>query len=80
MDLNQAYQTCLFDGIRSVLTQLDPQPIAEAHRKPIIGVDYDKAWKAIGRAQNDLASLSKTELWERFFDDTFRSKLGEYLS
>ena len=63
-----------------MLGQLDPQPVAEAHRKPIIGVDYDKAWKALGRVQNDLSALSRTEMWERFYLETFRSKLSTYLS
>ena len=80
IDLNQAYQASLFEGTSSMLGQLDPQPVAEAHRKPIIGVDYDKAWKALGRVQNDLSALSRTEMWERFYLETFRSKLSTYLS
>lgn len=79
IDLNQAYQASFYEGTRSVLAQLDPQPIAEAHRKPIIGVDHGEAWKSIGRAQNDLASASKNELWERFFVEPFRAKLARHL-
>jgi hypothetical protein len=79
IDLNQAYQASLHEGTRTVLAQLDPQPIAEAHRKPIIGVDHGEAWKSLGRAQNDLVSASKNELWERFFLEPFRSKLARHL-
>lgn len=79
IDLNQAYQASLYEGTRTVLAQLDPQPIAEAHRKPIIGVDHGEAWKSIGRAQNDLVSASKNELWERFFVEPFRSRLARHL-
>jgi hypothetical protein len=79
IDLNQAYQASLYEGTRAMLSQLDPQPIAEAHRKPIIGVDHGEAWKTIGRAQNDLVSASKNELWERFFIEPFRSRLARHM-
>jgi predicted component of type VI protein secretion system len=79
IDLNQAYQSSLYEGTREMLGQLDPQPIAEAHRKPIIGVDHGEAWKALGRVQNDLASASRNEMWERFFFEPFRSRLSRHL-
>jgi hypothetical protein len=79
VDMNKAYQSSIFEGTRAALREIDPQPIADRNRKAIIGVDHAEAWKEISRAQGDLATLSRNDLWERYFFEPFRAKMSGYL-
>lgn len=78
IDLNKAYSDSFHEGVQSLLGELDPQPILEEHKR-MLGFNFEDAWKAIARVQNDLANLPRSELWERFFFEKFQAKLSGYL-
>jgi hypothetical protein len=78
IELNRAYTSCLFEGSQSLLSEIDPEPILDKHRR-MIGFNYEEAWNAIARVQSDLASLTSSELWERFFFESFRKNLSSHL-
>jgi len=78
VDLNRAYTACIYEGSRSLLSEIDPQPILEQHKR-MMGHDYEKAWGSLSRSQADLAALSSNELWERFYFKVFRERLSDYL-
>ena len=78
IDLNNAYSTSLNEGAKTLLAELDPMPILEAHKR-MIGHNFEEAWRQISQKQADLANLSKDELSERFYFAPFQSKLADYL-
>jgi hypothetical protein len=78
IDLNKAYSDSFHQGVQAVLKELDPQPILEEHKR-MLGHNFEEAWQAYARAQGDLATLPRSELWERFFFQKFREKLSDYL-
>ena len=78
IDLNNAYSTSLNEGTKTLLAELDPMPILEAHKR-MIGHNFEEAWRQISQKQADLANLSKDELSERFYFAPFQSKLADYL-
>jgi hypothetical protein len=79
IDLNKAYTTCLYTGSQSMISKLDPLPIAEKHKR-LMGVDYEQAWKTLSRIQTDLGNLSHRELWEQYFFEPFQERLADHLS
>jgi len=78
IELNRAYTSCLFQGSQALLSEIEPEPILDKHRR-MIGFNYEEAWNMIARAQSDLASLTSGELWERFFFESFRNNLSSHL-
>lgn len=76
--LNEAFQSSFPAGSRSLLDELDPEPILEAARGRIM-TNYEQAWKTFERRYQDLGNLTPAELWERFFRDPFQKKLSEWL-
>ena len=78
IELNRAYTSCVFQGSQALLSEIDPQPILDKHRR-MIGFNYEEAWSVIARVQSDLASLTGGELWERFFFESFRKNLSSHL-
>ena len=76
--LNDAYLSCLRPGVQGVLGELSPQETLAKHKK-LLHYDYDGAFKSLQRGHGDLTNLTRDELWESYFSETVRRKLGDYL-
>jgi len=79
LELNSAYQESLYQGSRSMVEEIQPQTILESHKRALIGVDYEGAWKELTRVRGDLAAMTRSELWERFYFTHFQKRLASHL-
>ncbi len=78
IDLNTAYAASLSGGTTKLLEEFAPQPMLDQHKR-MLGFDFEEAWKEFTRVQSDTTSMSRDELWERFFREIFREKLASYI-
>jgi len=75
-DLNKAYSAAITNGSRSLLADLNPDPILEKNKR-FGGFNFQEAWKTLSREYMDLAGLSAEELAERFFMQSLRQDLSK---
>lgn len=78
IDLNLSYDSCLHEGTKQLLAELNPEPIIKKHKR-FFGHDWAGAAKTVSQLHGDLSNLNREELWERFFYTPFREKLASYL-
>lgn len=78
VELAESYAEVVPEAVKAALAELDPQPILAAH-KGMLGRDHAAAYKELARRQSDLASLTRTEVWERFAGQLLTEKLGKRL-
>jgi len=71
VDLNSAYGASVHEGSKRLLGRLDPQRALERNRR-MLGHDFETALRELARVHGDLANLSRSEIWERFFFEPFR--------
>ena len=76
LQLNDAYLAATRKGVPALLTEMDPEPILEAHRGRLM-TNYEEAFRSFTTRYNDLANLTPKEVWERYFQQPFREKLEE---
>lgn len=79
IDLNRAYQACLYDGNRAMIAELDPHPLLTKHKRALMGVDYEATTKSLSRLHADMSNLARDEIWERYFLEPFRKELSGYI-
>jgi len=79
LQLNDAYATAIRHGTRSLLEDIDPQPIVDSSQGRLGGLNFEKAWKAFTDRYADLSSLPPEDTWARFYQDPFKQKLADYL-
>jgi hypothetical protein len=79
LELNEAYTTAVRQGVQSLLNDLDPQPILDENKGALGMINFEKAWRAFSNRHSDLGSLPPADVWERFFQETFKKKLADYL-
>jgi len=75
IQINGAYLGAISGGSKSLLEELNPGPLAETARSKFRGIDHEKAWEIYETRHSDIASLSRAEMWERFFQEPFRQAL-----
>ncbi len=78
-ELNEAYTAAVRQGVQSLLNDLDPQPILDENKGALGMINFEKAWRAFSNRHSDLGSLPPADVWERFFQETFKKKLADYL-
>lgn len=79
VSLAGAYRTAATRGGKQILSELDPEPIAQEHRSAMLGVNYEKAWRKLEDRHQDLTILANEEIWEQFFQEPFLGALKEQL-
>lgn len=77
--LNEAYQASYPQGVRGLLEQFDPEPMAAKSRAKLLGTDWEAAWHLFVRTRSDVSNLTPAELWENFFRSPFKKKLDEWI-
>jgi len=78
VDLNSAYAKSIHEGGQAMLDELDPQARLDAHKR-MIGFNFEEAFRDVERTHGDLSQLSRGEVWERYYFDSFRLMLASYL-
>ena len=73
--LNESFQFSIDTGTRNLLGELHQQKMLEKHKR-MVGFDYEAAWKELERVQAGLSDLSRNDLWEQYYSEPFRKKLG----
>jgi len=73
--LNESFQFSIDTGSRNILGELNQQPLLEKHKR-LVGPDYEKAWKELEHIHAGLNDLTRNDLWEQYFRESFREKLG----
>lgn len=76
IDVNESYMASIGKGSKSLLTELDPQPILDKARGKLM-MNYEDAFRSFSTIHSDLESLTPTEMWERYFQPPFRTALSE---
>jgi hypothetical protein len=77
--LHEAYTVAVKQGTRSLLNEFDPQPILDECKGALGIINFEKAWRSFSGRQSDLSSLPPDDMWEQFFQETFKKKLADYL-
>jgi plasmid stability protein len=77
--LHEAYSSAVKQGTRSLLNEFDPQPILDDCKGALGIMNFEKAWRSFSSRQSDLSSLPPDDIWEQFFQETFKKKLADYL-
>jgi hypothetical protein len=78
--LNKSHESATLAGFRSILTELDPEPILEKTKGGMLKRgNYEQAWKDYGTRHGDLLNLPPSEIYERFCLDEFKKQLTRHL-
>jgi len=73
--LNESFQFSIDTGSRKILGELNLQPVLDKHKR-LVGPDYEKAWRELELVHAGLSDLTRNDLWEQYFRESFREKLG----
>jgi len=73
--LNESFQFSIDNGSRKILGELNLQPLLDKHKR-LVGPDYEKAWRELELVHAGLSDLTRNDLWEQYFRESFREKLG----
>jgi len=76
LGIPDAFQGSIPAAVAAILAELDPDPILARSKK--ILTDYERAWGDFARTHSDLSNLTPDEIWDRFFKQAFKAKLGEW--
>ena len=79
LQLNDAYSSAIRHGTRALLDDLDPQPIIDSSQGKLGGLSFERAWKSFTSRYADVSSLPPEDAWARFYQEPFKSKLGDYM-
>ena len=76
LGIPDAFQGAIPTAVAGILAELEPDPILARSRK--ILTDYERAWGDFSRTHSDLTNLTPDEIWDRYFKQAFKIKLGEW--
>ena len=72
--VNAAFSLALLMRFRAQW-RAEYEEMLEKHKR-MVGFDYEAAWKELERVQAGLSDLSRNDLWEQYYREPFRKKLG----
>ncbi len=75
LDLDTAYRAAIRQGLRALLTRMDPQPVLEQFKGRLGIVNYQEACKEISRVHQDMVATPHIDIWDEFFLPPFRETL-----